>query len=100
MKDHDGHVNQRALATCNDMLIVPRSVDWRLMRHLTIFLVAFLFWFAGGQSTYGDPGSQAQATEAAQVPLFPNLGTLHSSITTNVPLAQKYFDQGLWLYYA
>lgn len=70
------------------------------MRHLTIFLVAFFFWFAGGQSTYGDPGSRTLAADAAQVPLFPNLGTLHSSITTAVPLAQRYFDQGLRLYYA
>lgn len=33
------------------------------------------------------------------VPLFDNLGTHHYAITTSVPLAQRYFDQGLRLYY-
>lgn len=66
----------------------------------TVLLAAVLFGSGEVQAAHGDPGRQTQATEAAQVPLFPNLGTLHSSITTNVPLAQKYFDQGLRLYYA
>lgn len=35
----------------------------------------------------------------AKVPLFDNLGDHHYSISTNVPLAQRYFDQGLRLYY-
>jgi tetratricopeptide (TPR) repeat protein len=34
------------------------------------------------------------------VPLYDNLGEHHYSITTSVPLAQRYFDQGLRLYYA
>ena len=34
------------------------------------------------------------------VPLFDNLGTHHHPVTTNSPLAQRYFDQGLRLYYA
>ena len=33
------------------------------------------------------------------VPLFDNLGAHTYAITTSVPLAQKYFDQGLRLYY-
>jgi tetratricopeptide (TPR) repeat protein len=37
---------------------------------------------------------------APTVPLFDNLGTYEYSITTAVPLAQRYFDQGLRLYYA
>ena len=33
------------------------------------------------------------------VPMYDNLGTLHHEITTSVPAAQEYFDQGLrWLY--
>lgn len=36
----------------------------------------------------------------ASVPLFDNLGTHHYAITTRVPPAQRYFDQGLKLYYA
>ena len=34
------------------------------------------------------------------VPLFDNLGTHHHPVTTTSPLAQRYFDQGLRLYYA
>ena len=41
----------------------------------------------------------SQATPDS-VPLFDNLGTHHYTITTSVPLAQRYFDQGLKLYYA
>jgi tetratricopeptide (TPR) repeat protein len=41
----------------------------------------------------------SQATPDS-VPLFDNLGTHHYAITTSVPLAQRYFDQGLKLYYA
>lgn len=32
-------------------------------------------------------------------PLFDNLGTLHYPVSTKVPLAQRFFDQGLTLYY-
>lgn len=101
MKHNDRNsllVHQRALATCNDALVVPNSIGWRLMRHLTVLLAAFLFGFAGVQATHGDPGTQIQATGAAQVPLYHNLGALHYPITTSVPLAQRYFDQGLRLY--
>lgn len=73
---------------------------WRLMRHLTVLLAAFLFGLADVSATHADPSSQIQATEAAQVPLYDNLGVLHYPITTAVPLAQRYFDQGLRLYYA
>jgi tetratricopeptide (TPR) repeat protein len=34
------------------------------------------------------------------VPLYDNLGDHHREITTSVPAAQAYFDQGLRLYYA
>ncbi len=42
--------------------------------------------------TYTPPG--------ATVPLYHNLGDLHHEISTSVPLAQRYFDQGLRLTYA
>jgi len=67
---------------------------------LTVLLAAFLFGITGVQVTHGDPGSQSQVTDAAQVPLYDNLGGLHYPITTSAPLAQRYFDQGLRLYYA
>jgi len=41
----------------------------------------------------------AQAARAQAPILFDNLGTLHHSISTQVPLAQQYFDQGLRLTY-
>src|SRR5687768_10245408 len=42
----------------------------------------------------------ADKAGAVRVPLYDNLGTHHYRITTSVPLAQRYFDQGLRLYYA
>jgi len=41
---------------------------------------------------------QAQAV-APHTPLIENLGKLHHPISTSVPLAQRYFDQGLLLTY-
>lgn len=86
-------VEQRAL-------VIPNILGWGLTRQLAVLLAAFLFGFAGVQATHGDSGSQTQITEAVKVPLYHNLGTLHYPITTAVPLAQWYFDQGLRLYYA
>ena len=50
----------------------------------------------------GVPSVQAQHTEHASgdVPLYDNLGSHSYDITTRVPRAQQYFDQGLRLYYA
>ena len=45
------------------------------------------------------PSAHTQ-TAAPAVPLFENLGDHHYAITTQVPIAQRYFDQGLRLYYA
>ncbi len=93
-------VDQHSLATCNDVPIIPNFAGWRLTRSLTVLLTAVLFGFAWISASYGDPGSQVRITDAAQVPLYDKLGTLHYSITTSKPLAQRYFDQGLRLYYA
>lgn len=41
-----------------------------------------------------------QAAQESPVPLYDNLGTYHYRITTSDPQAQRYFDQGLRLYYA
>lgn len=49
------------------------------------------------------PGlAQEGAAEMAreQVPLYDDLGDHHYDITTDIPDAQRYFDQGLRLYYA
>jgi tetratricopeptide (TPR) repeat protein len=39
-------------------------------------------------------------TAQTAVPLYDDLGSHHYAVTTSVPLAQRYFDQGLRLYYA
>lgn len=49
----------------------------------------------------GAAHSQAAHTSMGETPpLFDGLGRLHHAITTTVPLAQRYFDQGLTLVYA
>ncbi len=45
-------------------------------------------------------GSKPAAAGDAMVPLMENLGDLEHRITTDKPLAQKYFNQGLRLIYA
>lgn len=46
------------------------------------------------------PGHGHQAATPDRVPLYDNLGDHHYQISTSVPEAQAYFDQGLRLYYA
>lgn len=46
------------------------------------------------------PATPKPDVAADEVPLFPGLGTLHRSVTTMSPEAQKYFDQGLAFMYA
>lgn len=82
----------------------------------TIRLVAFLFAASvvstapcaaqnqpspshvGHATGHATPGGAI--TPGPGVPLYDDLGDHHFGITTDVPLAQKYFDQGLRLYYA
>ena len=46
------------------------------------------------------PSAESIANADANPVLVDDLGTLHYTITTSVPLAQKFFDQGLRLTYA
>ena len=47
------------------------------------------------------PSPQASpSAESAREPLFDGLGNLHHPVTTNSPLAQRFFDQGLTFVYA
>jgi tetratricopeptide (TPR) repeat protein len=82
------------------MQLILNTIGWKLTQSPTVLLAAFLLGFAGVQAVYGDSGSQIQVSDEAQVPLYENLGSLHYQITTALPLAQRYFDQGLRLYYA
>ncbi len=54
------------------------------------------------QSPHANHGAPARpaAPTADAVPLLTNLGSWHRKIETSVPAAQRYFDQGLRLYYA
>jgi tetratricopeptide (TPR) repeat protein len=54
----------------------------------------------GYQTRPPQPSPPAAAAIQDTVPLFTNLGTYHRGITTAVPRAQAYFDQGLRLTYA
>jgi tetratricopeptide (TPR) repeat protein len=46
-----------------------------------------------------DAGAIPEAEASAVVPLFDNLGSYHRAISSDVPEAQQYFDQGLRLTY-
>jgi hypothetical protein len=43
--------------------------------------------------------AQSLSAQQPTVPLYTDLGAHHRSITTRVPQAQQYFDQGLRLVY-
>jgi len=62
-------------------------------RHIAASALAAVAWIL----LLGAP-SQARAQDA--VPLYDDLGDYHREVATSDPLAQRYFDQGLRLYYA
>ena len=70
------------------------AVRWPMIRRLSV--VALCASFALPAAAAHQHGAQS----ASKVPLFDNLGTHHHKITTKVPPAQRYFDQGLRLVYA
>ena len=53
----------------------------------------------GAGQEHQHPPSQPTTQATAVTPIYDNLGTLHYAITTKVPMAQRYFDQGLRLSY-
>ncbi len=67
--------------------------------------VAMAFALPTGAFAHSDSNSHAKSDAGvmqskAAVPLYSNLGDHHYPITTRVAQAQRYFDQGLRLYYA
>jgi tetratricopeptide (TPR) repeat protein len=62
------------------------------LRRLVPLCLLPLAAFCNGHALHAQPGGG--------VPLYDNLGTHHYEISTTVPRAQQYFDQGLRLYYA
>src|SRR5215210_7756880 len=67
----------------------------RMIRRLPAFVLALSVSAASamGQSHH------TAAKPDMRVPLYDNLGDHHYTITTNVPEAQQYFDQGMRLTY-
>src|SRR5688572_12249929 len=68
--------------------------------HMIIFAAAFLLASAapsGGTESTVAPAPPENHSDV--VPLYTNLGSHHKRISTRVPAAQQYFDQGLRLVY-
>ena len=66
---------------------------------IVLFAAALLACAAPGPGI-GPTIARAQSTRPSDpVPLYTNLGSHHKSISTKVPAAQRYFDQGLRLVY-
>jgi len=64
---------------------------------LALALVALLA-FAGTKASAQDSDLESSSREV--VPLYDNLGSFHYDISSSVEQAQRYFDQGMRLYYA
>lgn len=92
--------DRHALTTIFPSSVRPSSSGRILAQHLTVLAALLLFEVAGVQAAPEHGGAAVQATESTQVPLYQDLGEHHYRITTDRPLAQQYFDQGLRLYYA
>lgn len=77
---------------------------WPLLTQLALVWMAsaLVALAARAQSPHVGHGTAAagRPTRAHGVPLLPNLGNLHRTITTPDVQAQRYFNQGLRLYYA
>ena len=68
--------------------------------HLIVLAATALLGSAAPDPGPGSPAIPAQSRSPADtVPLYTNLGTHHKRISTRVPAAQQYFDQGLRLAY-
>jgi tetratricopeptide (TPR) repeat protein len=87
-----------------DARLSPRVVAVLAFLPLVLVSAAAAQSSQTSHGTHGAHGAHAAATavtpDGATVPLLGGLGTWHRRITTKVPLAQRYFDQGLRLYYA
>ena len=55
---------------------------------------------SGGRTAANESEQRLAGGKSAGAPLFDDLGDYHYPVTTNSPLAQRYFDQGLILTYA
>ena len=68
--------------------------------HIIGFAVAALLaWAVPSSATESTATAAHQKNHPNRVPLYTNLGSHHKRISTKVPAAQQYFDQGLRLIY-
>ena len=65
------------------------------IRHATRLALLLFLSSCGSERS----AESASAAPAGAVPLYDDLGTHHVEISTRVPEAQRYFDQGMRLYY-
>lgn len=65
-----------------------------------MFILLLAFALASPLQDAEHTGHGHEAATPDRVPLYDNLGDHHYEISTSVPKAQAYFDQGLRLYYA
>jgi tetratricopeptide (TPR) repeat protein len=72
---------------CGKEAMEMRRIAWSI-----VIITAVVLCGLSTKPSYADKGGK--------VPLFENLGNFHHPITTNSPLAQRYFDQGLTLMYS
>ena len=64
--------------------------------HVVVFAAATLL---ANAAPVPAPGSGTALSRSDSVPLYTDLGSHHKRISTSVPAAQQYFDQGLRLIY-
>ena len=57
-------------------------------------------WAETAPSSSPSPAASPPSADSAREPIFDGLGNLHHAVTTNSPLAQRFFDQGLTFVYA
>ena len=67
--------------------------------HIIGFVTAALLVCAAPSSATESTAAAHQKNHSDTVPLYTNLGSHHKRISTTVPAAQQYFDQGLRLVY-
>ena len=69
-------------------------MQWNARKGVAVGLLAIAVGVVGYQGVY-----RGAPAVAADVPLYDNLGSFHRAVSTDVPAAQEYFDQGLRLTY-
>lgn len=78
----------------------PRTGPWRALVASVVAAIVTAQPVALAQATHAAHGTTGKTAAHTAVPLLRNLGSLHRQVSTSDNTAQRYFDQGLRLYYA